>query len=274
MVHTGPAPVDEYAAGDLKPIERIRARRTLRVGYNPARLPFTFFNQDGQLVGFDVEMASQMATDFDVRLEFVPVSYDGFDEQLIAGDADIVLSVPYTHQSVKRLRLSSPYMQATIGLLIRDSRRHQFATLAEIARHDSLLIGIIGDADLWEDYVSAIIGSKNHTLVNLESWEHFFEGAHSDLDAVLGFAEVATAWSLLHPEYSVVIPRDLLIQRPLAIAMAPDADELARFIDEWVVLQKARGNVQSAYDYWIQGKGAESRPPRWSILRNVFGWID
>jgi hypothetical protein len=30
--------------------------------------------------------------------------------------------------------------------------------------------------------------------------------------------------------------------------------------------------VTRAYDYWILGKGADNRGPRWSILRNVLGW--
>jgi hypothetical protein len=45
-------------------------------------------------------------------------------------------------------------------------------------------------------------------------------------------------------------------------------------VDEWVTLQRARGNVARAYDYWVLGKGAESREPRWSIARDVLGWLD
>ena len=90
---------------------------------------------------------------------------------------------------------------------------------------------------------------------------------------MIGLAEVAMAWSLLHPDYSVVVPRDLVIRRPLAIAMAPDAGDLAAFVDAWVELQIARGNIMNAYDYWILGRGAEIRKPRWSIARDVLGWI-
>jgi Na+/H+-dicarboxylate symporter len=272
-VHTGAAPLDAYSAVGFKPLERIRARGMLRVGYDPNRLPFTFFNNAGELVGLDVEMASQMANDLGVQLEFFQVRLDDFDKQLVAGDVDIVLSVPYTHHWVKRLRLSPPYMEATVGLLVRDPRRHDFATLEAIGRHGSLVVGIVGDEDLWEDYVRALLGRTPYTLVHMESWANYFDGMHGDIDAVIGFAEVAMAWSLLHPEFSVVIPRDLIIQRPLAIAMAPDSAELSMFVDEWVVLQKARGNFQSAYDYWVLGKGAETRPPRWSIARDVLGWL-
>lgn len=82
------------------------------------------------------------------------------------------------------------------------------------------------------------------------------------------------AWSLLHPQYSVVIPEPVLLRRPLAFGLARDADELGEYVDEWVTLQRARGNVARAYDYWVLGKGAESREPRWSIARDVLGWLD
>jgi hypothetical protein len=29
--------------------------------------------------------------------------------------------------------------------------------------------------------------------------------------------------------------------------------------------------VQRAYDYWVLGRGAEEKKPRWSILRDVLG---
>ena len=80
------------------------------------------------------------------------------------------------------------------------------------------------------------------------------------------------AWSLVHPALTVVIPRDVVVRRPLGYAMAPGAEDLALFVDQWVVLQQARGNVKRAYDYWILGHGAEEHRHRWSIASDVLGW--
>jgi len=273
-VYSGPAPFDAYSRLDLRPLERIRARGTLRVGYVHGRLPFTFRNARGDLVGFDVEMVSQMASDLGVGLEFVPVPGDGFEAQLAAGEVDIVPSVPYTHHWLTRLRLSTPYIDGTVGLIVRDSRREEFATLEAIAGHDRLRIGIPGDTDLFAEYLEEIFGDTKIELVQVESWRDYFDGAYGELDAMLGLAEVGTAWSLVHPEYSVVIPRGMLIRRPLAFATSTGADDLGRFVDEWVVLQQARGSTQKAYEYWILGKGAEVRPRRWSIARDVLGWLE
>ena len=48
--------------------------------------------------------------------------------------------------------------------------------------------------------------------------------------------------------------------------------ELADAVDEWVVFATSDGLVQRAYDYWVLGRGAEEKGPRWSIMRDVLGW--
>ncbi len=42
-------------------LDRIRSRGTLRVGYDPNHIPFSFFNETGELVGFDIELAQGLA---------------------------------------------------------------------------------------------------------------------------------------------------------------------------------------------------------------------
>jgi ABC-type amino acid transport substrate-binding protein len=44
-------------------LDSIRARGQLRVGYLPNALPFAFFNEQRELVGYDIELAHQLAND-------------------------------------------------------------------------------------------------------------------------------------------------------------------------------------------------------------------
>jgi Na+/H+-dicarboxylate symporter len=271
---TGTAARPAQAPAQAGTLAELRTRGTLRVGYEPERLPFSFRNADGETVGFDIEMATQLARDLGLALELVPTTPDRFETDLATGTVDLIPSVRYTHHWMGRLRLSTPYMDGTLGLLVRDSRRQEFASLDAIALHEERLrIAIPGEADLYENHVREFLGSLPYELIELPSWEAVFAGPER-FDAVVGLAEVGMAWSLVHPEYTVVIPRDRIVRRPLAYALSPAREELARVVDQWVVLQKARGNVDAAYDYWILGKGTERRAPRWSIARDVLGWLD
>jgi hypothetical protein len=45
-------------------------------------------------------------------------------------------------------------------------------------------------------------------------------------------------------------------------------------MNDWLKIEKATGDIEEIYDYWIQGNTAQTKPPRWSIARDVLGWID
>ena len=73
-------------------LERIRQRGTVRVGYLPDSLPFVYENAAGRLVGFDVEMAHELAAELAVKLELVPVERERLVERLASGYCDVVMS--------------------------------------------------------------------------------------------------------------------------------------------------------------------------------------
>ena len=85
-------------------------------------------------------------------------------------------------------------------------------------------------------------------------------------------AESGAAWTLIHPDYTVVVPQPDPVELPTAIGVARGAGELLDVVDEWVLYATSEGITDRAYEYWILGRGAEDRPPRWSILRDVLGW--
>ena len=57
-------------------------------------------------------------------------------------------------------------------------------------------------------------------------------------------------------------------------AVAQDDQDLADFLTSWIELKKADGTVDRLFDYWILGKNAEPKAPRWSIIRDVLHWVD
>ena len=51
--------------------------------------------------------------------------------------------------------------------------------------------------------------------------------------------------------------------------------ELLNAVNAWLLSEKALGHVDELYEYWMLG-GASlvDRPPRWSIIRDVLGWVE
>jgi hypothetical protein len=133
-------------------------------------------------------------------------------------------------------------------------------------------VGVPLDARQLAVSLGRYFGDAPVDVVEFESAGKFFEGPHPEIDAFLMPAEGAAAFTLLHPEFAVVVPQPDPVRLPYAFGLAPSAERMADAVNEWIVFAQSEGAIQRAYDYWILGRGAERKTPRWSILRNVLGW--
>ena len=87
-------------------------------------------------------------------------------------------------------------------------------------------------------------------------------------------AEEGSAWSVLYPAYSVAVPKPAILSVPLAYPMDYEAEEMADLINTWITLKRSDQTILQFYDHWILGKPLEKPAPRWSVIRNVLGWVD
>jgi Na+/H+-dicarboxylate symporter len=267
VVHRDPPPAD--AAPQPGSLARAQARGSLRIGYDPNNLPMSFFNADGELVGFDVALAEQLAGALNLRAEFVPIAWPELPRLLAEGVIDIMPGVWYRPYWFSSLQLSDAYFTATIGLATRDERRHDFDTLDKIRKQRGLKIGVPLDTTQIAYSLRHYFGGTDAEFVTVEFWSAYFEGKHPELDAFLMPAEHASAWTLLHPEYTVVVPQPDPVKVHSAYGLALGSDDLTRVVNEWVVYADNAGLVDNAHRYWITGQGAQNKEPRWSILHNV-----
>ena len=61
---------------------------------------------------------------------------------------------------------------------------------------------------------------------------------------------------------------------PAAYALPKGDVEMMQFVSNWVDLKQKEGTVDRLYNYWMLGGASQRREPRWSIIRDVLGWID
>jgi len=263
----------EPDASPLPALERIRTRGSLRVGYVPDRLPFAFVNARGELVGLDVELAGRLAEDLGVAtIEFVPARRSTLAQLIAERRVDAVMNFPYLRSVLNAAQLSTPYFDADIGFVVRDARRHDFTTMEAIRRLGRLTLGLpVRDTSI-EAALRGYLRGIDVRFEDLGSPHEFVAGWRDDVDAFVTLAASGAAWSLLYPQYSVVVPQPRPAPLPIAIGMRHEDRDLHAFVENWLVVERSTGALQSAYDYWVLGKGAESTGRRWSIMRDVLGW--
>ena len=266
----------------LKPgqsrLERIKARGILRVGYDPDRLPFSYTNVAGKLVGFDLDMAQRLARELDAKLELVPFTFNSLSDQLRKDHFDIAMSGVYgTVEQSGDIRLSDPYMFATMALVVPDHRDRDFATPGAIRGIEKARIGIHRSLAGETVVQSAMSDYPNIEIVVLDTYRDFFEqtGPGEGLDALYTGAESGSAWTLLYPSFQVVTPWLDDFKVPIVYPYSGDDDnQMDEFMDHWVLLKQHDGTTKRAFEHWILGRGGDKKGPRWSVIRNVFGWVD
>ena len=256
-----------------KPVlQRIRETDILRVGFSPDNMPFTYFSETGELIGFDVDMAQLLARELGVKLEFVPLEFKKMTDQLDAGIFDVIMSgMVVTTPRLEKMVFSAPYMNATLCFIVRDHRRAEFATEKAVKEIGKLKIGIPHDVSYFLPKLISFLPQAD--IVQVDSVEEYFETNKNGLDALLYEAEGGSAWTLRYPKYKVVVPKPHVVKIPLAYPVAGRDREFADFLSHWITLKKSGVEYNKLYDHWILGVDAEPRHPRWSVIRNILGWV-
>jgi Na+/H+-dicarboxylate symporter len=267
-VFTSPAPPLPPVAGSV--LDRVRTRKILRVGYFDDSLPYAFTNSAGQLVGLDVEMAYQLARDLGVGLELVPASRQMFTEGLDPSVCDLVMSgVVVTADRALHVRYSTPYLDETVAFIVADYRRAEFAEWKDIVTAGPLRVGVPG-ASSYLNNVRARMPKA--TIVVFDNTDRMFMKNEAPLDALVLTAERGSAYTLLHPEYSVVVPKPQPIKVPLAYVIAGRDEALTTVVNTWIDLKKKDGTIDELFAHWIQGRDAVPHQRRWSVMDDVLHW--
>ena len=251
-------------------LERISKRGSMRVGYFKDDLPFVFTNAASNLVGFDVEMMHLLARELGVMLEFVLIDRKNIAERLNEGVCDIVVSTAITTGKSRKVAFPFPHIDQTLAFIVKDHRRDQFKSWKTVQEIKGLRIGI-PDVPY---YISLIRRFLPHAEIVLLSYDRLFlKDKGEELDALVYSAEAGSAWTLVYPDYSVVVPLPDPIAVPMAYAVAQGDHDMLEFLNIWLGLKKRDGTIKNINDHWILGRGAESKEPRWSVIRNVLHWV-
>ncbi len=260
-------------------LEQIARRGVLRVCYQPDEYPSAFLNtaDPPRLVGFDVEMAHRFARRLELPLEFLPaVSENNARDLLDHGVCDIYMrKLPVTLSRSRKFGLSSPVRKSSLGLIVKDYRRDEFQSWNDIrAQGKTLRLGV-EDTPGNIAYLGSLL--PDATIVPLQSMAQelaLLASGAEDIDAIADMAEEGAAQTLLYPRFNLVVPKPTIFF-PVAYAVARGNDDLLVSFNTWLLEEQAAGTVDDLYRHWMLGGAVKVvKPPRWSVIRDVLGWVD
>ena len=148
-----------------------------------------------------------LAKDLGVSVEFVRVFHHEAEALLQSGYLDITTGIPVIPDNMIKFTLTVPYSTQSLAFIVKDERRKEFKNWSEIIENKDLTIGIP------ETFFYQKAVERN--FIYNKAWEIstprlFFKEKYEHIDGMLFGAAAASAWSLLHPEYTVIVPKPVL----------------------------------------------------------------
>lgn len=130
------APPAPPAPGSAHPvIDRIVQRGELRVGTSGNQPPLTAATKDGKIIGFDIDLAGELAKAMNVRLTPVPMQFAELLPSLERGEVDMVLSgLTITPERNLKAAFVGPYLVSGMSLL---TKQHTMTRLRHAEEIDS-----------------------------------------------------------------------------------------------------------------------------------------
>lgn len=265
------APAPGPAAGAGSVLERVQTSRVLRVGYAPTAFPFSYFNRQHELVGLDVQRAYNLAGMLSCeRVDFIPVDRQYFPPDLSSGLVDIVMGgVVVTPALYEKVDFTDINLTLHIAVVVPDADARSYKTVESLAALEGRRIAV-EKGSYYAGVLRAV--APNFTVVELDDPMDFFERP-GVADALYTSAEEGSAYTLMYPRYEAVgvpMPYQRIF---LAYPIARGQPEWTGFLNNWLTIEKESGLARDEYDYWVTGKDAVEKQPRWSVVRDVLHWV-
>ncbi len=254
----------------LKPgqhlIDRIRQTGIIRIGINEDSLPFSFYNTQGQMVGFDIELMLHLAEDLQAAIQFIPYENEFLLQQLDDDHFDIAVSGITPNLSLlaaSRMLYSTSYLDVHLALVVPDHLRNKFSNSESILKLKNIQAFVRK-----ESHFSARAHQlfPNFNVTELDSEIEFFNNKEFHNQIILTTAEGGSAWTLLYPEYVVVNPFANRQGAPLVIAVSDEDLILEHFLSTWIKIKQTDGTIDTLFAHWIQGETSQKNKTRWNLV--------
>ena len=224
----------------------IAERGRIIVGVKDNVRPLGFTDDEGKLVGLEIDIAHKLAAELlgsSDAVEFVPVTNEERLQAVLNEEVDIAIArVTVTTPRTRIVDFSPYYYLDGTGLITKD------ATVQNIYSLASAKIAVLENSA-----TIAIIRHKlpNAILIGVDSYEEALELLESNqAEAFAGDRTILTGWIQEYPQYRLL--PDRLSGAPLSIAMPKGLQytELRQKIRQAIAQWRESGWLQERIEYW------------------------
>jgi len=245
------APVAPAQADTL--LDTIQQRGRLMVGMSTF-VPWAMRSTDGTLMGFEIDVATKLAEDMGVEIEFVPTAWAGIIPALLAGNFDVIIGgMSITPQRNLSVNFTNPYarsgQQMAANIALAGGFGH--ADFNQTSVNLACRRGVVGCTILEQMFPRANLLQFDDTA------QAFQEVLNGNAHAVISSAPAPAFWAEGNPErIEIAFGGEFLSRGNEGFALRKGEHDAMNFFNNWILVNQASGWLQERHDYWFQGQSA------------------
>ncbi|MBW3696190.1 transporter substrate-binding domain-containing protein [Vibrio sp. T187] len=235
-------------ASNTPNLDKINDRGTLRVGMSTF-VPWAMRNTQGELVGFEIDVAKRLAKDSGWKVEFVPTAWDGIIPSLLSNKFDVIIGgMSITEARAKSVLFTAPYSHSGVQLAANTELAKGFSQIDDF---NSRRVKIAARRGAFTVQVARETFPKAKVLQFDDDAQAFQEVLNGNAHAVIASSPKPEHESIKNSDALFIPFEQRLSKGNEAFAVRLGEADKAEFFNQWITARTEDGWLQERYEYWF-----------------------
>jgi polar amino acid transport system substrate-binding protein len=234
-------------------LEAVLKEGKLRVGFDSGYMPFEMTNQKGRYVGFDIDIAKEMAKAMGVKFIPVNTAWDDIIPSLTTGKFDIIISgMTVTQERNLKISFADPYIIVGQTILINKKHEGKIKSYTDLNYPTYIVTSQSGTTG--EQAVKRLIPKCTYKSFETEP-EAALEVVNGKSDAFVYDLPYCVVFMAQQGAGKLVFLDKPFTFEPLAWAIQKSDPDFMNWLNNFLNQIKNDGRYDRIYNKWIKSTG-------------------
>ena len=236
-------------------IEKIQKQGVIRVGMSTF-VPWAMKDKQGNLTGFEIDVAKKLAQDMGVKIEFVPTAWSGIIPALLTGKFDVIIGgMGITPKRNLKVNFTIPYDYSGMSMVAHKVKTKGFSSLDDFNKNYVILAARMGTTA--EQSARKYMPKARLKLFENES-QALQELNLGRVHAVISSAPMPVFHALKYPDKLFVPIKENFTKEPIGFAIKKSDHDALNFLNNWILNMHSSGFLKEKKAYWFESKKWEA----------------
>ena len=235
-------------------VEQILKRGTLKVGMSTF-VPWAMKDKTGKLVGFEIDVATRLAEDMGVKVQFVPTKWAGIIPALLTGKFDVVIGgMSVRPDRNLKVNFSIPYDYAGQSIVANKKLAAGFSSLQDFNHPDVVISARLGSTAA--DAANRFMPRAKKRLFDDEA-QVIQEVVNGKAHAAVASAPLPAFQAIKFSDKLFLPVRGTFTKEPIGFALRKGDFDTLNYFNNWIRVVEAKGWLAERKHYWFETKDWE-----------------